>query len=259
MMLEGKTVIVSGVGPGLGREIAAAAARDGANVVMGARTEANLVKAAEEIDPDGKRVAWHVTDITDPAQCAALVGTALDRFGEVDGLVNVAAADRAMGGLEQANWDDIRQAAEVNIIGTLQMTQAVIAPMKERGGSIVFVGSQTSYRYPGVMQLAYASTKHAQVGAITHLAHELGPYGIRLNSVVPFWMWGPMVESFVNSTAEAQGVEPETLVKGFIHDHALGKMPTDEDVADAVTFFLSDRSRMITSQSLFVNAGAYSR
>src|SRR3954468_15146724 len=162
-LLAGKTVIVSGGGPGLGKEIAAAVVRDGANAVMGARTEANLEQASKEVDPDGKRVAWHVTDITDPAQCAALVDAALDRFGQVDGLVNVAAADRAMGGLEQLNWDDIRQAAEVNIIGTLQMTQAVIAPMKERGGSIVFVGSQTSYRYPGVLQLAYASTKHAQV------------------------------------------------------------------------------------------------
>jgi NAD(P)-dependent dehydrogenase (short-subunit alcohol dehydrogenase family) len=258
-LLEGKTVIVSGVGPGLGREIAEAAARDGANVVMGARTESNLEHAAAEIDSDGKRVAWRATDITDAAQCKALVDTAVERFGQVDGLVNVAAYDTPMGGLEEMNWDDVRRAAEVNIIGTLQMTQAVIPPMKERGGSIVFVGSQTSYRYPGVLQLAYASTKHAQVGAITHLAHELGPYGIRLNTVVPFWMWGPMVEGYVNSAAEAQGVDPETLIKGFTHDHALGKMPTDGDVADAVTFFLSDRSRMITSQQLFVNAGAYSR
>ena len=62
-MLEGKTVVVSGTGPGLGREIAAAAVRDGANVVLGARTEANLEKAAQEIDPSGERVAWRVTDL----------------------------------------------------------------------------------------------------------------------------------------------------------------------------------------------------
>src|SRR5207302_1900752 len=137
---------------GLGREIAVAAARDGANVVMGARTEANLEQAGKEAaanqaDPDGTRVAWRVTDITDAAQCAALVDTALDRFGQVDGLVNVAAFDRAMGGIEQPNWDDWRRAADVNILGTIQMTQAVIAPMKERGGSVVFIGSQTSYMF----------------------------------------------------------------------------------------------------------------
>ena len=64
MLLEDKVVVVSGVGPGLGREIAVAAAREGASVMMGARTEANLKAAADEIDPSGKRVGWNVTDIT---------------------------------------------------------------------------------------------------------------------------------------------------------------------------------------------------
>ena len=257
-LLEGRTVIVSGVGPGLGREIAQAAARDGANVVMGARTEANLEHAAAEIDSDGKRVAWRVTDITDIAHCAALVDTALDRFGQVDGLVNVAAYDRAMGGLEQGNWDDWRQAADVNILGTMQMTHAGIGAMKERGGSVVFIGSQTSYMYPvGALQAAYAATKAAQLGALTHLANELGPYGIRLNMVVPGWMWGTMMESYVNSTAQSQGVDPEVIVQGITHRFPLGKMPTEGDVADAVVFFLSDRSHMITGQRLFVNAGEY--
>ena len=67
MLLEGKVVIVSGVGPGLGREIAVAASRDGASVVLGARRAANLEAAAAEIDPDGKTVAWKATDICDEA------------------------------------------------------------------------------------------------------------------------------------------------------------------------------------------------
>src|SRR2546430_17323471 len=134
MILEGKTVIVSGVGPGLGREIAATSARDGANVVMGARTQANLEHAAAEIDDSGKQVAWRVTDITDAAQCAALVDTALETFGQVDGLVNVAAFDRAMGGIEQPNWDDCRQPPDVNIPGTIQIPQAGIAPLKDQAG-----------------------------------------------------------------------------------------------------------------------------
>ena len=86
MILDGKTVVVSGVGPGLGREIAAAAAREGANVAIGARTRANLEKAAAEIDPSGAKVAWEVTDITDREQCARLAATAIDRFGTIDAL-----------------------------------------------------------------------------------------------------------------------------------------------------------------------------
>src|SRR5690349_6331171 len=73
MLLEGTTMVVSGVGPGLGREIAEAAGRDGASVVIGARIEANLKAAAEAIDPTGERVAFRVTDITKPDDCDALV------------------------------------------------------------------------------------------------------------------------------------------------------------------------------------------
>src|SRR5215216_5947780 len=101
MILDGKTVVVSGVGPGLGREIAAAAAREGANVAIGARTLLYMEKAAYEIDPSGAKVAWEVTDITDAAQCARLAGTATDRFGRIDALVNCAALDAVFGGLEE--------------------------------------------------------------------------------------------------------------------------------------------------------------
>src|SRR5262249_53589534 len=165
MILDGKTVVVSGVGPGLGREIAAAAVRDGANAVLGARTEGNLEKAANDIDPSGQRVAWAVTDITDPAQCGRLAGTAIDRFGRVDALVNCAALDAVFGGLEHADWDSWRQALEINLFGTMQMTQAVIPHLKERGGSIVFIGSQAMY-WSQVPQTAYAASKSAILGAV---------------------------------------------------------------------------------------------
>jgi NAD(P)-dependent dehydrogenase (short-subunit alcohol dehydrogenase family) len=258
MILEGKTVVVSGVGPGLGREIAAAAARDGANVALGARTQANLEKTATEIDPSGSRVAWAVTDITDPPQCERLVGTAIDRFGQVDALVNCAALDAVFGGLENADWDSWRQALEINLFGTMRMSQAAIPHLKERGGSIVFIGSQAMF-WSQVPQAAYAASKSAILGAVAHLARELGPYKIRVNTVVPSWMWGPPVEAYVNMTAKAQNVDPETIIRGITEQMPLGEIPSDGDVADVVVFFASDRSRMITGQTLLVNAGEYIR
>jgi NAD(P)-dependent dehydrogenase (short-subunit alcohol dehydrogenase family) len=258
MILEGKTVVVSGVGPGLGREIAAAAARDGANVAIGARTQANLEKAAAEIDPSGERVAWSVTDITDPAQCERLAATAIDRFGQVDALVNCAALDAVFGGLENADWDSWRQALEVNLFGTMQMTEAVIPHLKERGGSVVFIGSQAMY-WSQVPQTAYAASKSALLGAVAHLSRELGPYKIRVNTVVPTWMWGPPVEAYVNMTAKAQNIEREEVIAGIAAQMPLGEIPSDGDVAEAVVFFASDRARMITGQTLLVNAGEYIR
>ncbi|HEX6312497.1 MAG TPA: SDR family oxidoreductase [Acidimicrobiia bacterium] len=258
MILEGKTVVVSGVGPGLGREIAAAAARDGANVVLGARTQANLEKAAAEIDPSGERVAWSVTDITDPEQCRRLAATAAERFGRIDALANCAALDAVFGGLENANWDEWRNAVEVNLFGTMQMTEAVIPYMKDGGGSVVFIGSQAMF-WSQIPQAAYAASKAALVGAIAHLARELGPYGIRVNTVVPSWMWGPPVEAYVNMTAQAQNVDPKAIVDGIARQMPLGEIPSDGDVAEVVVFFASDRARMITGQALLVNAGEYIR
>src|SRR4051812_23980923 len=102
MLLHGRTVIVSGVGEGLGREVAQAAYAQGANVVMGARTEKNLVKAAAEFDAG--RVAWAATDITSAEACQNLVGLAVERFGALDGLVNVAAQDQVFGGVADADF-----------------------------------------------------------------------------------------------------------------------------------------------------------
>ena len=107
MLLRGKTVIVSGVGEGLGREVARAAYEQGANVVLGARTEANLVKAADGFDTG--RVAYAATDITAEEDCERLVQLAVQRFGTLDGLVNVAAMDQVFGGVSDADFADWRR------------------------------------------------------------------------------------------------------------------------------------------------------
>jgi NAD(P)-dependent dehydrogenase (short-subunit alcohol dehydrogenase family) len=258
MIVEGKTIVVSGVGYGLGREVAAAALRDGANVVIGARTAANLEKIAGELDPSGERLAWQPTDITDRDQCAALAGRAVDRFGRIDGLVNCAALDAIFGGLADADWDDWRKAIDINLLGTMQMTQAVLPALREQGGSVVLIGTQSVYRCQ-VPQLAYAATKAGLLGAVTHLVHELGPHRIRVNIVTPSWMWGPPVEAYVAMTSQARSVEPETVVGEITAGMPLGEIPSDGDVAEAALFFLSDRSRMITGQTLLVNAGEYLR
>ena len=110
MLLEGTTMVVSGVGPGLGREIAEAAGREGANVVIGARTEANLKAAADAIDPSGERVAWRVTDITRPEDCDALADLAVSRFGGLDSLCNCAALD--VGKTDDRDVGDLRVRVE---------------------------------------------------------------------------------------------------------------------------------------------------
>jgi NAD(P)-dependent dehydrogenase (short-subunit alcohol dehydrogenase family) len=258
MLLEGKIVVVSGVGPGLGREIATAAAREGASVMMGARTEANLEAAANAIDPSGKTVGYVVTDISDLDQAKALADAAVERFGTLDALVNCAAFDAVFGGVQDADFDEWRTVFDTNVIGSLQVTRAAIPHLKRNGGSIVFIGSQGMFWPPkGFFQTAYQSSKAGLLSAVYHLANELGPDKIRVNTVVPTWMWGPPVEAYVNGTAEAQGVPPEQIIAGITANMPLGEIPTDGDVAEAVVFFASDRARMITAQTLMINAGEF--
>ena len=91
MILDGKTILVSGVGPGLGREIASRVLRDGGRVVIGARKAESIAAAAKELDPSGERILAHAFDITDESACAGIVAAAEERFGRLDGLAQVGA------------------------------------------------------------------------------------------------------------------------------------------------------------------------
>ena len=259
MILEGKTIIVSGVGPGLGLEIARLSLRDGANVVLGARNEEKLQKLAAELDSSGERVAYRRTDITDPEQCEALVASAVDRFGGADGLAQVAALDAIFGGVRDTPLEDWNASFSTNVLGPVHLVRAAAPVFQQRGGgSVVLIGSQSMY-LPQVSQIAYASAKGALMSAMYYMAKELGPDRIRVNTVVPTWMWGPPVQGYVAMTAQQQGVPEQDVIAGITGNMPLGEIPADEDVAEAVAFLLSDRARMITGQSLFVNAGELMR
>ncbi|MFJ9118101.1 SDR family oxidoreductase [Streptomyces sp. NPDC102394] len=259
-LLTGKTVVVSGVGAGLGHQVAAAVVRDGGNAVLGARTEANLAKSAAEIDPDGAHTAYRPTDITDEGQCAALAALAHERFGRIDAVVHVAAWDGYFGGLEDADFTTWQSVIDVNLLGSLRMTRACLPGLKAAGGSVVFIGTQSSVAAPTqVRQAAYAASKGALTSAMYSLARELGPHRVRVNTVLPGWMWGPPVQAYVQFTAQTEGVPEGEVLKRLTDRMALPDLATDADVADAAVFLASDRARAITGQSLLVNAGELMR
>ncbi|MFF3943793.1 SDR family oxidoreductase [Streptomyces sp. NPDC001902] len=261
MLLRDKTVVVSGVGAGLGQRVAQAVVRDGGNAVLGARTEAHLAKAADEIDPGGARVAWRSTDIRDAAQCEALAALAQERFGGIDAVVHVAAMDGHFGGLADADFETWKTVLDVNLLGTLRMTRACLPGLRGRGGgSVVFIGTQSAVAAPSqVRQAAYASSKGALTSAMYSLARELGPERIRVNTVLPGWMWGPPVQAYVGFTAHTEGVPEDEVLHRLTDRMALPELATDGDVAEAAVFLASDRARAITGQSLLVNAGELMR
>ena len=257
-MLEGKTVIVSGVGPGLGRETAMVAAREGANIVLAARSEDKLASVAADVEAAGAKVIFKRTDIGDVDDIAALVQVAVDTFGGIDALVNNAAFEATFGGLESTPPSDFEKAIQTNLFGTLNLTRAALPHLKTARGAIVFVGSQTMFKPPPeALQIAYAASKGALLGASRHLAIEAGAFGVRVNTVAPGWMWGPPVEFFVNMTAEQQKSTKEDVIAHLTAPLAMDFFATDGDVAEVIGFFASERAKGVTGQVIMVNAGEF--
>ena len=229
MILDGKTVVVTGVGPGLGGEVAKLVLRDGGNVVLAARTASKLEETAAELAADD-RVAYLATDIGSAEQCAALAQLAVERFGAV---------------------------LATNVTGSMHVVSAMADVMGDGGGSIVLIGSQSSVLPPVVDQIAYASSKGALHSAMFHVAAELGPRKIRVNTVVPTWMWGPPVQMYVQWQVADRGITEDEAIAEITKNMPLGEIPADEDVAEAAIFLCSDRARMITGQTLYVNSGEF--
>src|SRR5688572_27831692 len=183
MILQGKTVIITGVGDGLGRECAEKAFAQGANLVVAARSEDKLGKIAEGIDPSGERVLAVPTDVTDQEACEALVSAALERFDGLHGLAQVAAFEMAWGGLYDGKDADWRQALEVNVLGLHNVLRPAARALKTAGGgSVVLIGSQSMFK-PSLPQPGYAASKGALLTDMYYLADELGPDNIRVNMV----------------------------------------------------------------------------
>ena len=250
-LLDKKVCVVAGVGSGLGRQTALALAANGGSLVLAARTESYLEEVAAEIG-DALVVP---TNIVKRDECERLVQRAVDRFGRIDCLVNCAFRPDVFQPFEDADLSVWRKIAEVNVWGAMELVQAFVPVMKDQGGgSIVLVNSMV-VRKPSPAQGAYALSKGALLTAAQMLASELGPYKIRVNSVVPGWMWGPPVKGLFEMLAMGGDTTVEDEYAKRTANMPLGKMPTDADVANAIVFFASDLSSAITGQSLDVNAG----
>jgi len=255
MLLENKVAVVSGIGPGMGRDIALAFAREGAQLALGARSSDYLESVAKEVRALGVRAIALPTDITNLADCARLVGQAEEELGGVDVLVNNAYHPGTYQLFESADLELWRAPIEVNLLGSLRLTQEAVPRLKKRGGgSIVFVNSMIVREVLPTMA-SYAASKGALLAAAQGLARELGPHKIRVNSVLPGYIWGATLEGYFKAQAAARGVTPEAVYREVASKIALGKIPSSEEIVGAVVFFASDLSRAVTGQTLDVNGG----
>lgn len=255
-LLDGRVAIVSGIGPGMGRSIALALAQAGADVVLGARNEASLRAVAEEVEALGRRAVSVPTDITDVEQCQRLVGTAVDELGRLDVLVNNAYAEEdwhdPFDGFDPARW---RTPIDVNVFGTLQLSQAAVPHLKAAGGGSIVMITTLSVKNPIPLLAGYAASKRALTTAAQSMASELGASGIRVNCVAPGHIMGDPLAEYFEWNAEQRGVSPDVIAEEIKAMNPLHHIAHPDEIAQAVLFFASDLSRVITGQTLDVNCG----
>lgn len=261
MLLKDKIVIVSGIGPGLGVKLAVEAAREGAaGVVVAARSAEKLDDAEKRIKALGvsTKVVKQVCDITSREQCDALAAAAAKAFGRVDALVNSAFFHGDMDYASSANLDTWNEVMQTNLFGTLKLTQAVIPQMKsQKSGAVVMINTMAVRAIPPLGEAGYAASKAALANSSKWLAKELGPDGIRVNTIHMGWMWGAPVQGYMEWQAKELGIPVEQLVQGVAQNIPLGRMPTDDECARAALFLVSDYASAVTGAALDANGGMY--
>jgi NAD(P)-dependent dehydrogenase (short-subunit alcohol dehydrogenase family) len=256
-VLDGKVILVSGVGPGLGSEVARQVLAGGGRVVLGDLHGDRPRKLLEEVDPGAGRAVVVEGDISSVSACEELVAACRAAFGRLDGVVHVAALDTPVGGLLDGDLDDWTAVADVNVKGTMRLTKLSVPLMRESGGgSIVIIGSiAAAGPVDGVVQLAYGMSKAALAAGAYYLSRELGPLGIRVNTIAPGWKWGPTVEDAMTAMASEAGTDLESLIAPVRDQISLRRFANDHDVASSISFLLSDAARSITGQTVYVDGG----
>ena len=255
-ILDGKVVVVAGVGPGLGRSIAIQCARAGADVVLAARTESRLATVADEIGALGRRTLSVGTDINSEESARHLVDATLAEFGRLDALVNNAFAIPPLGDLVTVDFEKVRAGFETNVLGALRLTRLFVPALADSAGGVVMINSSV-LRHSSQPYGAYKMAKSALLALAQALATELGPQGIRVNSVAPGYIWADTLQGYFAYLAKKRGVDAQVVYDETAAGMDLRRLPDPDAIADAVVFLASSMARDITGHCLDVNCGEF--
>ena len=256
MQLEGKVVIITGGGKGIGKAIALAFAREGAELVLAARTSSDLKEVSSEIESMGGKSLPIVTDLANPEQVRRMVGISLEKFAKVDVLVNNSGIAGPIATVVDMDLDGWNRTLAVNLTGAMLSAKYVLknSMIPRRSGSIINISS-TSGRRGLATRSPYSSSKWALIGLTQSLASEAGRYGIRVNCIAPGRIEGDRIERIDREMNKSTGITNQQVAAAMNLRTALGRMVKPEEVAALAVFLASDQSSGIAGQTINCCAG----
>ncbi len=259
-LLQDKVVVLSGVGPGLGRALGDEAARQGADLVLASRTQKRLDAMADVVRSHGRRALVVPTDVDDEAACQALVDAALAEYGRVDCLINNAFAIPPIEPLTTLDHDALRRSLETNALAPLRLSTLFADALAETpdkpGGSIIMVNSavlrQSQPEFGG-----YKMSKGTLLHLASSLATELGPRGIRVNTVAPSWIYEEVNKAYFDWMAAERNVTHDDIYREIADKTDLKRLATPQEVAQATLFLASDLASAVSGITLDVSCGEF--
>lgn len=248
-LYEGKRVLVTAAGAGIGRTIAEHFLAQGAAVHVCDILSDRLA----EFQQQHPTLGTTVTDVSDPQQVAALFEAVEAHLGGLDILINNAGISGPTGPVEDLTPEGWERTMAVNINGQFYCTRLAVPLLKAAGGgSIVNISSTAGlFGYPN--RSPYAASKWAVIGFTKTLAMELGPFKIRVNAICPGSVEGPRMDAVIAAESRATGIAPETLRAGYTSQVSMRTFITTHDLANMILFICSDAGRYISGQALSVD------
>jgi NAD(P)-dependent dehydrogenase (short-subunit alcohol dehydrogenase family) len=250
--LEGKVAVVTGASKGIGLAVVRTLASEGMHVIGGALTVESLG------DIDG--VTAVALDLVDPGGSERLVETAVERHGRIDVLVNnVGGVKLRLNGFLDVTDDDFETSLQLNFFAALRATRAAVAAMLDGGGgTIVNVASVNSFFHPDGFVIDYGAAKAALLNVAKALSQELGPKGLRINSISPgpvatdLWLGEHGVAAAI---AAATGSTADAVREQAITSMPTGRFTTPEEVATLVALLASPRTANVTGSNYVIDGG----
>ena len=246
-MLTNKTGIVTGAGQGIGRAIAMACAREGAQVVVADFNEEAGRETVQLIEQTGAAAVFAFGDVSVEASVKDMVDTALEAYGRLDFACNSAALSRGSGPIHEYERSTFDETLEMCLTNTwLCMKYEIPAMLENGGGAIVNISSNASLRGQA-FNTAYAAAKSGVNVLTMSSAGEYGKQGIRINAVSPGVIRTPGIEQYME--------EQPKIAEGLLKSNVMGRLGEPGEIAEAVVFLCSDRASYITGQVLSVDGG----